>query len=125
MDRRAATRCPIPAHTSGADRPPGGSDDQVPVIAPGEPLRLGLAAVVHAQLVEQVRAVSGPVACHPAMLARPPPAQRTVTTCRAWCGGPRMGLSSSIYKSVAFVIAKVGSLLFVSVNLVCMNHDTY
>src|SRR5689334_22746759 len=40
-------------------------DDQVPVIRPGEPLRLALAAVVHAQPVKQVRPVPGPVAGHP------------------------------------------------------------
>src|SRR5436305_2252894 len=40
-------------------------DDQVPVILPGEPLRLALAAPVHPQLVKQVRPVPGPVAGHP------------------------------------------------------------
>ena len=42
-----------------------GGDDQVPVIGPGEPLGLALAAAVHPQLVEQVRPVAGPVADHP------------------------------------------------------------
>src|SRR5215470_12582958 len=42
-----------------------GGDDQVLVILPGEALRLALAAVVHQQVIEQVRPVSGPVARHP------------------------------------------------------------
>src|SRR5262249_37975814 len=42
-----------------------GGDDQVPVIGPGEPLRLALAAAVHPQVVEQVRPGPGPVAGHP------------------------------------------------------------
>src|SRR5512142_216860 len=40
-------------------------DDQVPVVGPGEPLGLALAAAVGAQLAEQVRPVAGPVARHP------------------------------------------------------------
>ena len=43
---------------------PVGGDDQVPVIGPGEPFGLALAAAVRAQLAAQVRAVSGPVADH-------------------------------------------------------------
>src|SRR5271166_1402356 len=42
-----------------------GGDDQVPVVGPGEPLGLALAAAVHQQRVKQVRAVAGPVARHP------------------------------------------------------------
>jgi hypothetical protein len=54
----------IPApHQRGGQLPVRG-DDQVPVIGPGEPFGLALAAAVRAQLVEQVRAVSGPVADH-------------------------------------------------------------
>src|SRR5260221_493601 len=41
-----------------------GGDDQVPVIAPAEPLGLALAAAVYPQLVKQVRPVAGPVARH-------------------------------------------------------------
>ena len=54
----------IPAPHQRGGQLPVGSDDQVPVIGPGEPLGLVLAAAVRAQLVEQVRAVSGPVADH-------------------------------------------------------------
>src|SRR5580704_13002910 len=42
-----------------------GGEDQVPVVLPGESLRLALAAAVHPQLIEQVRPVPGPVARHP------------------------------------------------------------
>src|SRR5690349_2553302 len=42
-----------------------GGDDQVPVVPPGEPLRLALAATADPQLEEQVRPVPGPVARHP------------------------------------------------------------
>src|SRR6516164_7655435 len=42
-----------------------GGQDQVPVVPPGESLRLALTAPVDPQLVEQVRPVPGPVARHP------------------------------------------------------------
>src|SRR6185437_141814 len=42
-----------------------GGEDQVPVVPPGESLRLALAAAVHPQFVVQVRPVPGPVAGHP------------------------------------------------------------
>src|ERR1700746_2523367 len=42
-----------------------GGEDQVPVVLPGESLRLALTAVVHPQLIEHVRPVPGPVAGHP------------------------------------------------------------
>jgi hypothetical protein len=54
---------PDPHHRGG--QVPVRSDDQVPVILPGEPLRLALAAAVGAQLVKQVRPVPGPEADHP------------------------------------------------------------
>src|SRR5438094_769301 len=42
-----------------------GGQDQVPVVPPGEPLRLAFAAAVHPQVVEQVRPVLGPAAGRP------------------------------------------------------------
>src|SRR5436309_7576008 len=42
-----------------------GRGDQVPVVPPGEPLRLALAAPADPQLEEQVRPVPGPAARHP------------------------------------------------------------
>src|SRR6266849_2803721 len=55
----------IPAPHQRRGQLPVRGDDQVPVISPAEPLRLVLAAAVHAQLVKQVRPVPGPVARHP------------------------------------------------------------
>ena len=48
-------------------------DDQVPVISPGEPLRLALAAAVYQQVIEQVRPVPGPVARYPGDADPPAP----------------------------------------------------
>src|SRR5690242_11823808 len=42
-----------------------GRGDQLPVVPPGKPLRLALAAAADPQLEEQVRPVPGPVAGHP------------------------------------------------------------
>src|SRR6266852_3189523 len=55
----------IPAPDQRGGQAAVGGDDQVPVVLPGEPLRLALAAAVHQQVIEQVRAVAGPVARHP------------------------------------------------------------
>src|SRR5882724_909346 len=55
----------IPAPHQRGGQAAVGDDDQVPVILPGEPLGLALAAAVRAQLVKQVRPVPGPVARHP------------------------------------------------------------
>src|SRR6266567_1868837 len=52
----------IPAPDQGGGQLTVGGDDQVPVVAPAEPLGLALAATVDAQLVEQAGPVTGPVA---------------------------------------------------------------
>src|SRR6266852_1450092 len=55
----------IPAPDQGGGQLAVGGDDQVPVAGPAEPLGLALAAAVDQQVIEQVRPVTGAVACHP------------------------------------------------------------
>jgi hypothetical protein len=64
-----------------------GGDDQVPVIALGEALRLALAAVVHPQVAGQVRPVAGPVARHPGD-ADPAAAGARNAIGGSWSGSP-------------------------------------
>src|SRR5215468_3475758 len=59
-----------------------GGGDQVPVVPPGEPLRLALAAAADPQLEEQVRPVPGPVAGHPGDADRAGAARRPGTALR-------------------------------------------
>src|SRR5258708_24637534 len=54
----------VPAPDQRGGQVPVGGDDQVPVVAPGEPLGLALAPGVGAQRVIKVRPVTGPVARH-------------------------------------------------------------
>src|SRR5216683_5738553 len=82
----------IPAPHQGRGQLPVRGDDQVPVILPGEALGLALAAAIGAQLVEQVRAVPGPVACHPGD-ADPPAARAAHPHHRA---GPAPGPGASL-----------------------------
>jgi hypothetical protein len=54
----------IPAPDQRSGQAAVGSEDQVPVIGPGEALGLAFTTAVGAQLVEQVRPVPGPAADH-------------------------------------------------------------
>src|SRR5260370_14876864 len=81
----------IPAPDQRGGQLTVGGDDQVPVVAPGEPLGLALAPAVDAQLVEQVRPVAGPVARHAG--DADPPAARAAHPHDGPGSAPRPGAS--------------------------------
>src|SRR6185312_2140906 len=70
-------------------------DDQVPVVLPGKPFRLALAAPADPQLEEQVRPVTGPVAGHPG--DADPPAARAGTWADQPCRRSSLLVPSMVY----------------------------